>query len=304
MDARRLDRNPILTPALDERIGENINGPSLIRAPGWLDDPLGEYYLYFASHTGEYIRLAHADELTGPWTVHSSGALPLERAGGRFDDHVASPDVHVDAARRRLRMYYHGCCAPFEDEVGQTDQFTRLALSSDGLTFEGQSPPLGRFYFRVFEYDGAHSAFAKENHGDGEEKSGQRVYRSRDGLSNFERGPLLFRDGSRHTALRRSGGTLDVLYSRIGDAPEHILHATIDLTEEWTQWKPTAPRSLLEPDRDWEGAGKPIEPSSSGGVTEPVCQLRDPAIYTENGTTYLLYTVAGERGIAIAELLE
>jgi hypothetical protein len=39
-----------------------------------------------------------------------------------------------------------------------------------------------------------------------------------------------------------------------------------------------------------------------GGEDEPVRQLRDPAIFTEDGRTYLLYSVAGESGIAIAEL--
>jgi hypothetical protein len=34
----------------------------------------------------------------------------------------------------------------------------------------------------------------------------------------------------------------------------------------------------------------------------PVRQLRDPAIFPENGKTYLLYSIAGENGIAIAEL--
>ncbi len=33
-----------------------------------------------------------------------------------------------------------------------------------------------------------------------------------------------------------------------------------------------------------------------------VNQLRDPAIYEEDGRVYLLYAVAGESGIAIAEL--
>jgi hypothetical protein len=31
--------------------------------------------------------------------------------------------------------------------------------------------------------------------------------------------------------------------------------------------------------------------------------LRDPAIFEENGRVYLLYAIAGERGIAIAEIL-
>jgi hypothetical protein len=34
-----------------------------------------------------------------------------------------------------------------------------------------------------------------------------------------------------------------------------------------------------------------------------VNQLRDPAIFEENGRVYLLYAVAGESGIAIAEVL-
>jgi hypothetical protein len=33
-----------------------------------------------------------------------------------------------------------------------------------------------------------------------------------------------------------------------------------------------------------------------------VNQLRDPAVFDENGRTFLLYAVAGESGIAIAEV--
>jgi hypothetical protein len=35
----------------------------------------------------------------------------------------------------------------------------------------------------------------------------------------------------------------------------------------------------------------------------PVRQLRDPAIYREDGRAYLLYSVAGEYGTAIAEVV-
>jgi hypothetical protein len=35
---------------------------------------------------------------------------------------------------------------------------------------------------------------------------------------------------------------------------------------------------------------------------QPVNQLRDPAIFEDSGKIYLLYTVAGEQGIAIGEL--
>src|ERR1035441_4007062 len=48
--ATRLPENPIVVPASSETLGDNINGPSLIRVPNWVDHPLGRYYLYFAHH--------------------------------------------------------------------------------------------------------------------------------------------------------------------------------------------------------------------------------------------------------------
>ena len=69
---------PIITPDMDDRMGGNIQGPSLIKVPDWVDNPLGKYYLYFADHRGTYIRMAYADEVTGPWTIHTPGTLKLE----------------------------------------------------------------------------------------------------------------------------------------------------------------------------------------------------------------------------------
>src|SRR5210317_2197592 len=74
----RLGDGPIITPDMDARMGGNIQGPSLIRVPDWVEDPLGQYYLYFADHRGSYIRMAYADDLAGPWTVHTPGTLRLE----------------------------------------------------------------------------------------------------------------------------------------------------------------------------------------------------------------------------------
>jgi hypothetical protein len=59
---------------------------------------------------------------------------------------------------------------------------------------------------------------------------------------------------------------------------------------------------VLEPELPYEGGDLPRQPSKRGLVMEPVCQLRDPAIFHEDGRTYLLYAVAGEHGIAIAEI--
>lgn len=77
MKVDRFVSNPIIRPDMDGRMGDNINGPSLIQVPDWIADPLGHYYLYFAHHNGDYIRLAYADDLAGPWTMHEPGVLPL-----------------------------------------------------------------------------------------------------------------------------------------------------------------------------------------------------------------------------------
>ena len=76
---RLLDK-PIIGPDLHPSIGVNIQGPSLIKVPEWIENPLGKYYLYFADHKGLYIRLAYADELAGPWNIYAPGSLKIEHS--------------------------------------------------------------------------------------------------------------------------------------------------------------------------------------------------------------------------------
>ena len=75
------------------------------------------------------------------------------------------------------------------------------------------------------------------------------------------------------------------------------------LNGEWTSWQPDDGRVLLAPEREYEGAGRPLEPSRPGIALGPRRELRDPAIHAEDGRVFLLYSVAGEQGIALAELL-
>ncbi|MCP5346613.1 MAG: hypothetical protein H7A04_07105 [Pseudomonadales bacterium] len=284
---------------MDARMGSNIQGPSLIRVPDWVENPLGKYYLYFADHRGTYIRMAHADQLTGPWTVYSPGTLqlnashfpvtcpPCSLAPGASDElyaHIASPDVHVREDLRQIVMYYHG------RDVGR--QLTRLAVSHDGIHFQGRQEVLGRPYFRVIQHESFYYALSKPGY----------LYRSRDGIGNFEAGPLLIHDDMRHSALLIRNDTLYVFWTRIGHAPERIYVSTIPLTGDWQTWQVTETEELLRPEREWEGAGLPVVPSRGGHIEERVNQLRDPAVFEEDGETYLLYAVAGESGIAIARL--
>ena len=93
----RLLDGPIITPDMDGRMGSNIAGPSLIRVPDWVEHPLGRYYLYFADHRGLYIRLAYADDLAGPWTMHEPGTLQIEQS------HFPPPARRAAPTRRTRR---------------------------------------------------------------------------------------------------------------------------------------------------------------------------------------------------------
>ena len=76
----RFVENPLVSVTTTRSLGDNVNGPSVIRVPLWLPHPLGRYYMYFAHHKGAYIRLAYANSLTGPWKVYEPGVLNDGRA--------------------------------------------------------------------------------------------------------------------------------------------------------------------------------------------------------------------------------
>lgn len=296
----RFPQNPIIRPEmLPGNEGENINGPSLIRVPDWVERPLGRYYLYFAHHGGTYIRLAVADRLEGPWRIHRPGVLSLADAPG-CKGHVASPDAVVVPEQRQIRLYFHG---PAKAGGGQK---TFVATSADGLAFKARPEPLCPFYFRAFRYADMWYGMSK----------GGLLWRSADGLSNFEEGidpmagaesrdkPVYNTPGARHVAVQRTGSALWVYYSNIGDAPERIMRCRIDLAGDWRAWRASEPQEVLRPQLPYEGADLPVRPSSAGAARGRENALRDPAIFEENGRTYLLYSVAGESGIAIAEIVE
>ncbi|MDA0347064.1 MAG: hypothetical protein O3C43_08285 [Verrucomicrobia bacterium] len=296
----RLGNGPIITQNMDNRMGGNVQGPSLIKVPEWVKNPLGKYYLYFADHRGTYIRLAYADDLSGPWSIHESGSLqlknsffptsvPKELENSPFAyAHIASPDVHVREELQEFVMYLHG----WDLLGGAGTQFTRLATSKDGIHFEGRPEVLGRPYFRVTKHRNYYYAMAMPGY----------LYRSKDGKSGFEPGPRFFNDNMRHNALLVRNNTLYVFWTQVGDAPERIFLSTIEMKGDWSTWQTSDPTELLRPERKWEGADWEIKPSERGYVGERVNQLRDPAIFEENGEIFLLYSVAGESGIAIAKL--
>lgn len=311
---QRFKENPIIRQSmLPELEGDNINGPTLIKVPDWVQNKLGKYYLYFAHHKGKYIRLAYADDLKGPWKIYEPGTLQLEdcicrnapvgngesvrhKGAENADDnvqHVASPDVLVDDQNKQLIMYYH---CPLEHE-GKRGQYSLRATSKDGIKFISDDVVLGESYFRVFKYKDYYYAIGRSS----------AVYRSRDGKSSFEKGPNPFSKIQnpsmiRHTAVKISGNTLWVFYSRVGDEPERIMLSKIELKDDWKEWAPTPPVTVAEPKERYEGVDLPVEKSKAGLYYGKVRQLRDPYIFEEDGNWYLLYTTAGENAIGIGRL--
>ena len=165
MKANRIGTGPIISPSTHQSIGKNIQGPSLIKVPKWIKPRLGNYYLYFADHKGQYIRLAYTDKLQNQWKIHQPGSLQIKNShyptkppkvnqkllkqiekqtqNNGIDHsklphslvtefttpHIASPDVHVDHKNKRIIMYFHGL-----QDFAQ--QVSRVATSKDGVSFQ------------------------------------------------------------------------------------------------------------------------------------------------------------------------
>lgn len=301
---------PILHISRSAELENNINGPSLIRVPEWVTHPLGRYYLYFAHHAGRSIRMAFADRLDGPWMLYPGGVLQLadshfpttppveedlhpitkrliaQGIDGTYP-HIASPDAIIDEEEKIIRLYYHG-------RLADGQQMTRVATSTDGLIFLAQPEILGRPYMRLFQYAEAWYGLAMPG----------LLYRSADGLTGFERGKNLFEGYTpRHFAVHKEGNRLLIFWTEIGDAPEQIKLSVLRLDGSWQDWQlENEVKSIRKPERGWEGSELPNIPSRGGAIYEAVNQLRDPAIYKEDGRLFLAYAIAGEQGIGIGEL--
>jgi len=293
----------------------------VIRVPQWVAKPLGRYYLYFAHHKGGYIRLAYADSLHGPWKIYEPGVLPVagtifyrpqpDPAGADMPyTHVASPEVFIDEASKRLVMYVHGMWTdgkrwPEDPRAAQKwladngyAQYTQTAVSHDGLHFEPQPGITARTsYLRVFKKDGEYFSMSRLGV----------LGRATNPLTKFELGPSAFENGPyarrvRHVALLVRGNVLYVFFSAIGDAPEKILLSTIRMDGDWRTWRASAPIEVLTPRERYECVDLPVVPSKAGEAEGKEHALRDPAVFEENGKVWLFYSVCGEQGIGAAEV--
>jgi hypothetical protein len=165
----RLNQNqPIIDYSSFAAVGiageaDNIDGPCCVRVPDWVAeddraDPTAQYYLYFANHHGDYIRMAWAATIEGPWTLFNCGSNDDARVAGdgvfdlgttdevhytsdggiRVYDHIASPDVVVDHTNQQFLLYFHGKTEGTTEGDNYFDtgvQKTIVATSASGLNF-------------------------------------------------------------------------------------------------------------------------------------------------------------------------
>ena len=268
-----------------DKDGDNINGPSLIKVPSWVKNPIAKYYLYFGHHQGIYIRMAYSDNIEGPWTLYSKGTLQLSDTS--CGNHIASPDVHIDEENKRIVMYYHG-----DTKDGQK---TFVSFSDDGLNFNSIDKPKGKFYFRVFRYNNKFYSIAKNDN------ENAVVYKSDTWDGEFE--PIFnLINKIRHSAVYVKNDVLYLFYTLVGEVREKIYLTKIKLQDDHSKWEPISVQMIMKPERDYEGNNLTKVPSNFGSVYEKVNQLRDPCVYEEDDKLYLLYSTAGESGIGLSRL--
>lgn len=320
----------------------NINGPSLIRVPEWVVNPLGKYYLYFAHHKGDRIRLAYADDLRGPWKIHEPGALTLSDSGfptqldaAETDEALAGlwQDYSIHVVRDMLLLAYRATV---------TDQDTREArgiakaansqphIASPEIFIDNYNKRLVMYFHGLVGKTAQHTYLAQSSDGlnftslPGKLRSnylrtfeyeGQWyglampgiLFRSDSGVGDFEaRDKLLFEPNMRHAGLWLRGNTLFVFWSRVGAAPERILVSRVDLSSsDWDDWQATRPLEIMRPKKAWEGSELIIESSLRGELDLPANELRDPFIFVDDdGQPYLLYVGGGEQAIGLARLVK
>jgi hypothetical protein len=313
--------------------GQKTNGPSLMKIPDWIApadraDPNAVYYLYFAHHQGNYIRMAWSVDLEGPYHLYNVGTgVPLDERGVLSLDpndelhigngiiiwkHIASPDVHIDELNQRIIMYFHS------PNNGGGGQRSFVATSPFGLDFNGRVEPVafGNSYFRVFSAYG--DLYAISN--------GAKMYKALDANNpwtppvdfNFTNALWTLLDEAnnpfisdlsdanllplqlRHSALRFVGDTMEVFYSRKEEyqdtgTEERLMLSRIDLSVgDWQLWDSTfPPEEVLKTELDWEGIDRPKDSKRL---------MCDPYIYEEDGVIYMFYTADMEHKIALATL--
>lgn len=316
---------PVVTPLIDGPIigpdllpghdGSNINGPCLIQLPADHPAYLAPYQLYFAHHNGDHIRVAAADNLAGPWQLVPEAAITLASVSGLLHDHIASPDLALIDGE--LWLWLHGAIdgpprmaipppnSGTQGTVAMRWRDGRFQLVSDSII----APP----YLRWFHYDDAWYGISwgglllKAEHGLYQPLTpgpvvSEPLLSLHSGVTASNLSPA-DRLRVRHVAIDSDpSGLVWVYFSCINDQPEQIYRARLATETDWREWQLVDLELVRRPTEPWEGADLPVIVGRQGAIDEAVHALRDPDVVRLDGRCYLLWSVAGEHGLAVGEL--
>jgi len=261
--------------------------PSIFHAGAYLDEPLGEWYLYLAPHDPPGgIMLMYADSLDGPWTEYPGNPIIARSWSPHYSvSHVSSPDAIWNEQAGKVFLYFHG-----------ENSETRFATSSDGIHFEyggiAVSNSMGgpgvteTSYARVFEHPDPASGYRygmiyMANYTDNHRRL--RYAESVDGMTwDVRPDPIAEPETGDNGNL--SGGNLwqwgDQLYVIYHNSAGNIMARAVDptLTE-------IGPAQRLH---------------SSSGVGPDTGRVAAPEIVTQGEYTYLFYESGDRLGATIA----
>lgn len=340
---------PILSASFDSAMpaliaydgSHNMNGPALIRVPEWLPGRKGRYYLYFAHHKGDHIRMAYADALQGPWTLYRPGVLQLNDSGFAGDLQKSA-----DVSQPLAFLWQHFALPTIRDflllahQANVTDSATRAArgvhlaserkahIASPEVVIDKSNKRLLMYYHGLgnegvqtsrvaISRDGLHFASTDAQIPVAYVRAFKYqglhyllgmpgvILRSDNAYGGFKaRKRSLFTPDMRHAGLLLCGDILHVFWSRVGDTPESILHSSVDLSNsDWNKWQASDATSVLQVQQPWEGRDLPMLASLRGEINQAVHELRDPYVFKDrDGTLSLLYSGAGEQAIGLASL--
>ena len=179
----------------------------------------------------------------------------------------------------------------------------------DGLHFTPQAPLLGSPYFRATRLEGViylsmwEGRLGRMTSWEGPVELAPPIHEGYhlpphvSGSDSGQPGRQI-----RHGHIFAHDGRIHMTFSRIGDAPERCLHCEVVPADDWADWRFGPVCDLLHPTPGWEGGDLPMRPWIMGTAWGRLHELRDPALFTDNGQVYMAYSGGAESGLGIARV--
>jgi hypothetical protein len=269
MKIKRLVDKPLISNDSNPELGGNINGPTVIKVPEWVSAPLGRYYIYFAHHQGQYIRMAYADDILGPYTIYDGEVLTV--VDTPYCGHIASPEIVIDDENRKIIMFYHGCGLTDKSQA-LSGQCTTYSESKDGLFFVSDNLYLVPSYLRVVKI--GDNYFGSTGGPDRPVYNFKNSFRAipekiahicikSEPFCKFDNGESIdVNYRMRHLCFDlESEDCLWIYYSNVCDEPERIKRVCVNPED----WSAEFYEEVLRPELEHEGVNEPlVNPTSAG----------------------------------------